>query len=200
MSEPFLEALAQPRPDPGGGAAAAYGASVGCALMVKIVRLEVKRHPENCESWLFWNQLLAQTRRLALEFDTGREHDVRAYLEFSEARKQGNKGDALSPLICNLVKCPEQIMRTAQQALLVCSEIGKHCHRNLIADLHVAHEMFGATLQGAFHIACANLPLIESSSQQQFFLCQLSKILDDGLESFKHVREILAARIAGTLS
>lgn len=200
MSEPFLEVLAQPRPDPGGGAAAAYGASVGCALMVKIVRLELKRHPENCESWFFWSQLLTQTTRLAAEFDTEREHDVRAYLEFLEARKLGNRGESLSPLILNLVKCPEQIMRTAQQALLVCSEIGKQCHRNLIADLHVAHEMLGATLRGAFHIAHANLPLIDGSKQQQILLTQLSQVLGEGMERFEHVREILASRVAGVES
>jgi len=196
MSESFLEALAEPRPDPGGGAAAAYVASVACALMIKIVRLEIKRHPENCQSHSFWTRLLAQARRLAEQFDTGRKHDVRAYLEFTEARKQGNSADELSPFILDLVKCPEQIMRTAQQALLVCSEIGRHCRRHLIADLHVAQELLGAALHGAFQIACANLPLIERNSQQQFFFSQLSKVLDDGLENFKHVREILASRIA----
>ena len=37
MVDSFIDALAKPKPVPGGGAAAAYGASVGLALLEKIV-------------------------------------------------------------------------------------------------------------------------------------------------------------------
>ena len=40
MSASFLDQLARARPDPGGGAAAAFSAGVGLALLTKVIRLE----------------------------------------------------------------------------------------------------------------------------------------------------------------
>ncbi|MDY0042279.1 MAG: cyclodeaminase/cyclohydrolase family protein [Desulforhabdus sp.] len=198
MSESFIAALAEPRPDPGGGAAAAYAGSVACALMVKILRLEANRHPQQCESHSYWTRLLEQAHRLTEQFESARENDVRAYLEFSAARKQGKRASELSPFLHELVRCPELIMLTAQQAVTLCSDMGTHCRKHLIADLHVAQELLGAVLQGAFHIACANLPLMESGSKQQSLLARLSITLNDGLENLKHASEVLFARSAGT--
>ena len=42
----FLQELAQARPDPGGGAAAAFGARLGLALLEKVVQLEGGRRRE----------------------------------------------------------------------------------------------------------------------------------------------------------
>ena len=68
MSASFLDQLARARPDPGGGAAAAYSAGVGLALLTKVIRLE-KTRPCIEESLLrFWTEKLAETRRLTRIF------------------------------------------------------------------------------------------------------------------------------------
>ena len=43
MDSAFLKALAQGRPDPGGGAAAAHSAALGLALLEKVCQLEHRR-------------------------------------------------------------------------------------------------------------------------------------------------------------
>ena len=78
----FLQELAQPRPDPGGGAAAAYGARLGLALLEKVVLLEGRRRrPPAGASAFTWEQALARLRRLSAVFSELQEADVQAYFK-----------------------------------------------------------------------------------------------------------------------
>ena len=71
----FLQELAQARPDPGGGAAAAFGARLGLALLEKVVQLEGgrRREPKGKASFT-WEEALTQLRQLqeTLAKDPGR--------------------------------------------------------------------------------------------------------------------------------
>jgi hypothetical protein len=60
MSPAFLTELARARPDPGGGAAAAYGARVGLALVAKVIHLELQRPNREAPEVLCWRALLAR--------------------------------------------------------------------------------------------------------------------------------------------
>ena len=65
MDSAFLKALAQARPDPGGGAAAAHSAALGLALLEKVVQLEQRRRFPEEDAGPFWADLLAQVRLVA---------------------------------------------------------------------------------------------------------------------------------------
>ena len=92
MSTSFLDELAQARPDPGGGAAAAYGAALGLALLEKVVRLEAKRPQAGNPGGPPWEKTLGQVGQLAAALDRLRQEDVQAYLNLTRARAAGGGG------------------------------------------------------------------------------------------------------------
>lgn len=101
----------------------------------------------------------------------------------------------MEPFVLRLIECPQQMMRSARGAFLVCLEAGKACSGHLTADLQVANELLGATLRGAFYIACANLPSILGKEQKRTLHRHLMGILEEGLREMEHTAKILASRV-----
>jgi formiminotetrahydrofolate cyclodeaminase len=194
MSASFLDQLARARPDPGGGAAAAYSAGVGLALLTKIIRLE-KSRPYNEESMVtFWNEKLAETRRLVRIFQRLRQADVEAYLTMAQALSVRQQGSNLQRAVEEATRCPWQIMGQVLVALDLIGEAGAHCRNHLLSDLLVATELLGGALQAAYHIAAANLPLINTTLRQREWVNRLSQASHQGLEATLRVRSQLLAK------
>ena len=200
MNASFLDQLAQARPDPGGGAAAAYSAGVGLALLTKIIRLE-KSRPYNDESQgKFWAEQLAETRRLTRIFHHLRQVDVEAYLTMAEALSVRQQGAALQRAVEEATRCPWQIMEQALVALDLVAAAGAHCRRHLLSDLLVATELLGGALQGAYHIAAANLSLIKAANRRKEWVGRLSQASHQGLEATLRVRSQLVAKVHAALN
>ena len=200
MNATFIDRLSQARPDPGGGAAAAYSAGVGMALLTKIIRLE-KSRPYNDEIQVkFWTEQLAQTRRLTRIFQHLRHVDVEAYLTMSQALSLRQQGANLQRAVEEATRCPWQIMEQALVALDLVAAAGSHCRRHLLSDLLVATELLGGALQGAYHIAAANLPLIKAANRRKEWAARLSQASHQGLESTLRVRSQLVAMVHAALN
>jgi len=194
MSSSFINKLAQARPDPGGGAAAAYSAGVGLALLIKVIRLE-KARPYNDElPPKFWSDILAEARRLDRTLTQLRQADVEAYLAMAQALAIPLRGLRLKRAVEEALRCPWQIMGEILSALNQVATVGEHCQRHLLSDLLVATELLGGALQGAHHIALANLPLIDSPSRREDWAARLSQASHQGLEATLRVRSRLLAR------
>jgi hypothetical protein len=58
----------------------------------------------------------------------------------------------------------------------------------------VATELLGGALQGAYHSAAANLPLIKAAGLRQEWVARLSQASHQGLEATLRVRSQLLAR------
>jgi formiminotetrahydrofolate cyclodeaminase len=188
----FLEELARAQPNPGGGAAAAYGATLALALLMKVVKLELKR-PKNAETTrLFWEKRLAEMRRLQEELAHLREADVRAYMNLARALRQEDHD--LASALEEAIDCPQRIMASAVRGLREVAEAGERCQKHLISDLHVACEFLGAAIYGAYHIAAANLPLIVSLELRQNHAGKLDGLVNQGSMTLREVRQALAAR------
>jgi formiminotetrahydrofolate cyclodeaminase len=198
MSPAFLEALAQARPDPGGGAAAAYGARLGLALLEKVIKLELRRPNQDKSRVKFWQDHLRQVRRGGAALSRLQEADVKAYKNLARARAVGAQGRELAAALQEATRVPLRIMEQAQEALGLVSATGAHAKRHLLADLLVAAELLLAALRGAYHIAGANLPLITQVTPRRDLEQKLSRIKGQGLESFKKVSEELAILGRGT--
>ncbi|MDP3181205.1 MAG: cyclodeaminase/cyclohydrolase family protein [Desulfobaccales bacterium] len=194
MSPSFLEELAQARPDPGGGAAAAYGARLGLALLEKVVKLELKRPPPASNPPPLWEQNLGQVRQLTAALTRLQDEDVQAYFCLAEARASPQPGRQLPAAVQEALEVPRQIMAKTREALNLVSWAGAHCKRHLISDLLVAVELLAAAFQGAYHIACANLPLITETLRREALASELSHTSQQGQESFLRVKRILTAR------
>lgn len=190
--ENFLENLAKPQPDPGGGAAAAYGGLLALALMEKIAQLERRRDRKNPSREDFWRLQLAAAGTLSREFSRLLAQDIHAYGALQAALKQGHP-DTIREAIGGAVECPRQLMAVSDKALAAIMEVGRQCKKYLLADLLVAAELLGAMLQGAYHIASANLPLLADLTEQEHYRTDLNRALADGLESLGRTRHMLSA-------
>jgi formiminotetrahydrofolate cyclodeaminase len=194
MTASFLNQLSQARPDPGGGAAAAYGAGVGLALLTKIIRLEKARPYNDASHAAFWAEQLIAARRLTRIFQHLRQADVGAYLTMAQALAVRQQGANLQKAVEEATRCPWQIMEQALAALDLVGAAGERCRSHLLSDLLVATELLGGALQGAYHIAAANLPLIKAAGLRQEWVARLSQASHQGLEATLRVRSQLLAR------
>ena len=195
MDSAFLKALAQARPDPGGGAAAAHCAALGLALLLKVVQLEHRRQGPGKTPVFPWGDLLARVRIVAAALLRLQAEDVRAYLKLTQARTRGDPSEMAAALE-EAVACPLRIMQQAQEGLALMAQGGAGCALHLVADLLVACELLGAAWRGAHHIARANLPLMPQDSRRAIWDEALSHTLDALEAEWQRVRAELTGRLA----
>jgi len=193
----FLQELAQARPNPGGGAAAAYGANLGLALLEKVVRLESQRRQKPAgEARRSWGEALTHLRRLAESLEKLQAEDVQAYFNLTSARTSGDAA-RLAAAVREAVDCPSRIVQQAGEALQLLAWVGGHCKKHLVSDLLVAAEFLGAALQGASHIASANLPLVARKAERQILGQELGLACRKGEDLYHLVKAALVARENG---
>jgi formiminotetrahydrofolate cyclodeaminase len=176
MDSAFLEALAQARPDPGGGAAAAHGAALGLALLKKVVKLEQQRQESGHRADFLWDDLLSRSRQVATVIGRLQNEDVQAYSNLTQAR---NSGDAkkMAAALEEALGCPLRIMQQAQEGLALISQAGARCKMHLLSDLLVGCELLGAAFRGAHHIAHDNLLRMSASSRRAIWAENLTHTL-----------------------
>lgn len=195
MDSAFLQALAQARPDPGGGAAAAHSAALGLALLTKVVQLEHRRQGPGNNPGLVWSDLLAWVRLVSAALLRLQEEDVRAYFKLTQARTSRNPNE-MAAALDEAVACPLRIMQQAQEGLALMALGGAGCAPHLVADLLVACELLAAAWRGAHHIARANLPLMPQDSRRAVWDEALSHTLEAIEAEWQLVRAELSGRLA----
>jgi formiminotetrahydrofolate cyclodeaminase len=193
MSPKFLEALARPQPDPGGGSAAAFGARVALALMEKVVRLEYQRPRNSDESRAFWEKTWQEIQEIGYKLEDLQEGDIRAYFHLTRALA-GDDEVALARAVQEAVQCPGEIIIQAHRALNLLISIGPKCRSYLISDLQVACELLGGALLGAYYIARANLPLFRDDQDRRREKARLHEWRDTALASRNRARAALNDR------
>ncbi len=196
MSGSFLDDLRRPRPDPGGGSAAAHGALLGVALVEKVVLIERRRARGRDSEFDFWDNLRRESERLVDWFTRLRAEDVLVYRRLAEALRGGANGSRLEAALTDAVSCPLRIMQGAGEALDLIDAAGSRCRPLLVADVLVACEFLGAALFSAHHIARANLPLMREPSNHDEWLARLTAELDRGRGRLDRVRGFLEGRHA----
>ena len=193
MDSSFLEALAQARPDPGGGAAAAHSAALGLALLAKVVQLEHQRQGPAGEPGFAWGDLLARVRVVAAALLRLQAEDVKAYFQLARARTRRDPTEMAAALE-EALACPLRIMQQAREGLGLICRTGARCKPHLISDLLVACELLGAAFRGAHHIARANLPLMRQESRRAVWAVDLTHTFSAVEAEFQQVQAGLLAR------
>ena len=191
MTPSFLSELAQARPDPGGGAAAAYGATLALALLEKVIQLELRRPKNNQKQRIFWERKLIKARELTASLSRLKEADVRAYAQLAASRASQAGGGPWLEAVQAAIDCPLAIMEKAGEALTLVSSTGVSCQRHLVSDLLVALEFLGGALKGAGHIASANLPWLAPEAAREEFSLKISRAYQQGEEALRLVRDRL---------
>ena len=198
MNEPFLVALANPEPSPGGGSAAGYSACLGVALVKKVIQLELLRSRTSAELTALWKNLLKQANEMENGLEQLIEEDGRAYIEFVEARtdcRRTNFTDALE----KAVECPVKIMKQSGEELGLLSLKWESVVEASSLRSARSGESFLAAVRGAYHIAWANICLLPGNSLQRPAISTGEIGLLEQCCKEKHVtvREQLRARIKG---
>ena len=192
MSDSFLEALAAPRPIPGGGAAAAHGACVGLALLEKIVLVELKRG--HIISDFAWSDLLEEVKGLSSAFLQLRDEDGRAYMRFAKAKTFGKSVQETLEALKDAIESPIKIMEEARIGLELVARAGKHCKGHLLSDLLVVCALLRAATDGTHRIAQANLGIMRDPSLRSHYQKKLNQVQVEGYEFFKSVEADILAR------
>ena len=194
-SPSFLTDLSSPRPDPGGGSAVAYSALVALALAEKVTRLELRRnHAEDVPTPL-WEDLLVEIQRLREDYTRLCHEDTVVYAKVAQTLRQRAEGESCRAAILEAIECPRRMMGSVNPALMVTLTIGSRCRQHLVADVLVAVEILGGALQGACHIAMANVPWLEEQSERTGIIEQLEGEQRAGVEHLAQVRAALFGRL-----
>jgi formiminotetrahydrofolate cyclodeaminase len=194
MTPAFLKDLARAQPDPGGGAAAAYGALLALALVEKVLGLEDRRRPLEGNPLSPWERQLARLNRLKTSLTRLQEEDVQAYQNLARARKEGVRGPQLLAPVKQAIRVPREIMARAREGLEAVAWAGQCCRKHLVSDLEVAAEFLAAAFFGAHHIARANLPLVAENALRRQLADDLAQTAAQALETLARTRTELAAR------
>jgi formiminotetrahydrofolate cyclodeaminase len=177
MTDSFLVELSEPRPDPGGGSAAAHGGLLGLALMQKVARLELRRPGISPENESFWSEGFKAIEELVAALALLRQEDTAAYMRMAEGRANGVRGAGLESLMLEAVRVPAAIMEACFKGLELLSRMKEACKAHLSADLRVAAEFLAAAIRGSFHIAIANVALLNDDEDRDEITKHLSSLL-----------------------
>jgi formiminotetrahydrofolate cyclodeaminase len=192
MVDSFIEALAKPKPVPGGGAAAAHGACVGLALLEKIVQVELERSLDSSET--DWKNLLQEVQKSSSTLLQLRDEDGRAYVRFAQAKTFGKGKTEVLEALQQAIDCPIRIMQEAHEVFNFVDKVGMHCKVHLLSDLLVVGELLEATISGAHRIAQANLSLMEASPARNEYQHRLEQLLTASMELYESVISALLQR------
>ena len=198
MSELFLASLAEAQPIPGGGAAAAYTASVGLALLEKIVRLEIERDGGQTELSLKWETLLGKVLELKEEFLRLQDEDGKAYLSWAEAKALQEDVPAVDDALREATLCPIRIVEQIRGTLECVNEAGKYAKKHLLSDLLAVCEILNGAGKAVGHIVCANLQLMTEASARNECEGQMVHWRTLADHSYNDARERLHQRLHGS--
>lgn len=151
----YITALAQRTPAPGGGAAAAIAAALGCAAGAMAARYTTGSK---------WSEVSAQAQSLAELFDGAAteclrlaDADAAAYAAVGAARKAG---DALA-----LAQAEAEAARIPLDLLTLCAmhsnhlaEFAPRCNPNLLSDVKVGIHLLAGAGRAAWQTLLVNRP------------------------------------------
>jgi len=187
----FLDALKKPRPDPGGGSAAAHGALMALCLLEKVAVLEKNRtHPAGTErDW--WDDALEELRRLEKDLKRLRAEDVEAYRTLASALKAEGRHESRDDAAEAALRVPLAIMEVAAAGLQTVAAVGRRCAIHLKPDVAVAAEFLESAVQAAYWIARANALLVKNPERRACLLDLVRHGRDAGARKGRAIRREL---------
>jgi formiminotetrahydrofolate cyclodeaminase len=185
----FLKELAQPKPDPGGGSAAAYVGAVATGLALKVLKLEIQRSSNVRQIRL--ESLLTALQGYNEQFLSLVRADEEAYKDFMESRKTG--GGRLSAAIVRIIDVPIQIGETALKSLCIIESLDTDYADYLTGDVSVVSELLYGIIVGINEIIRSNMR-IRGSDPVSVKEAQWNKLLNLAHAQIFRNRQLLSKR------
>jgi formiminotetrahydrofolate cyclodeaminase len=159
----YLKALSSTAAVPGGGSAAALGASMGAALISMVAKLSAKKATA-AEDREVLTGLVPEFDRLAARLLELSQDDIDAYRGVIDARKSGAQGAALAHAYERAAEVPLAAATAAARALALLPEVSKRAWEMTASDLAVGSELLETGLAGALGNVAINLPELQGEA------------------------------------
>ncbi|MBI5568677.1 MAG: cyclodeaminase/cyclohydrolase family protein, partial [Desulfomonile tiedjei] len=176
----FLEKIVSSDTVPAGGAAAAYAASLGVALLFKVLLIELNR--PNVEAQSHAALAVAQKEIESLHNDLKRmlEEDPQCFLRFSSTRKDPDRAASKAAFL-DIITCSMRVMEKASEGLDWVGKLSKMSSRSLSPHLRVATELLAAGLSGTAHVVRANLKPLQYPEKRNRYWENLESCYEQGM-------------------
>ncbi len=159
-SRDFVDALAEGKPTPGGGSAAAYAAAMGAGLVSMVARLTLgKKKYTEVESQM--QAILDESESLRAELTAAVERDAAAFdgimAAFKLAKDDPNRGQAIQDATLHAAQVPLEVAGKSLQVMELALEAVRIGNLNAITDAGTGAALAQAALSGAGYNVCINI-------------------------------------------
>jgi formiminotetrahydrofolate cyclodeaminase len=186
----FLEEIADLNPLPAGGAAAAYTANLGIALLYKVLIMEMNRKGLDPAPKATLRIAQKEIERLHYTLKKMTRDDPQCYLRFRKALKTENSEESKRAFV-EVLTCSREVIERASDGLEWVRRLSKVSSLKLLPHLKVSAELLAAGIAGTAHVARDNVKLIESPGEQQNYLERLESVYELGMAKKKEILETL---------
>ena len=171
MTQPFLDAVAQPTAAPGGGSVSALAGALGASLGQMVAGLSRKKKSqaayveqlgEAAEEFLAASRALAE----AVDRDAASFESVMAAYKLpqSTADEQRNRDQAIQHAMQDAAKVPLEVARKAVDVFERLGQLESISSASMLSDLRVGRLMAAAAVRGALENVAINLESITDPS------------------------------------
>jgi glutamate formiminotransferase/formiminotetrahydrofolate cyclodeaminase len=176
----FLEALASPKPTPGGGSAAAYSCAAGAALVAMVARLTIGRKKyadadEQMRAVLAKAESLRQEMQAAVAQDTAAFDALMAAYRMPKEteEQQDRRGQAVEQATLHAARVPLLVAHRAVEVMEIALQVIALGNLNAISDGASGAAMARAALTGAGYNVRINIPGLKDQQAAQAMLEEL---------------------------
>ncbi|MEW5871598.1 MAG: glutamate formimidoyltransferase [Chloroflexota bacterium] len=201
LLNPFLEALADGTPAPGGGSAAAYAGAAGAGLVSMVARLTIGK-PKYAEVGSEMRAVLARSEALRAELTTAIERDAAAFnavleafmLPKGSAGEKAARAQAIEDATLAAARVPLEVAGKAVQVIELASQVAKHGNLNAISDGATGAALARSALTGAGYNVRINITSLKEPAAGAPLLEELAQLEQRAAELEADIRTQLVER------
>ncbi len=196
----FVAHLSSAEPIPGGGSAAAVGASLAAALVAMVASLSRDR-PTYAQYIASIDRCEAEGRRLAARCLELADEDASAYGRFAAVMKMPRDTDeqkaartaALGEAATLAAQVPLEVVLACRQIVAAAEELAGRSNRNAASDLGVSAHFSVAAAHSAAENVRVNLPSVPDRALAEDLEFRTSEALADVERIARAVRSVVVA-------
>jgi formiminotetrahydrofolate cyclodeaminase len=192
----YLDDLAARKAAPGGGSAAALGASIGTGLMEMVANYTVgnvkyKDHEAKVAN------IIVKVEKFSQELQGLIDEDVAAYNKLASGRKKFKRDSSkLDSLYKDALEIPFKVCRITNECLKLCGELARYGNKNLITDVAIAAIM----LECAFFSAKFNVYINLKYITDMDYVSEIHKILSSIEKAMPKLKEEILEECEGVIT
>ncbi|MBC8332984.1 MAG: glutamate formimidoyltransferase [Anaerolineae bacterium] len=196
-SDSFIDALAEGKPTPGGGSAAAYAGAMGAGLVSMVARLTLgKKKYAEVESQM--QAILDESESLRADLTEAVTRDAAAFDgimgAFKLAKDDPNRGQAIQDATLHAAKVPLEVAQKSLRVMELALQAVSAGNLNAITDAGTGAAMAQAALSGAGYNVCINILGLKDKVVAENLVNEVEALKAKSTELQEKLREQLTER------